>query len=193
MVRRLAVFAAVVVVAAMAAFVSPAAAAKPAGGSFTTTVTVPPTTVTVDGFAVTVSGNLAATVTQFRVDSSGHLVAIATVSGTLTATEPTLGSATITFNTRVVLNANVQADCSGHLQIDFRGVLQINATVVFTALNGSTTTVTLNETVPLRGSLSFTETTEPLKSLICDLATLLGNRSSPNAQADKLNTILKKL
>ncbi|HUC34951.1 MAG TPA: hypothetical protein VMR48_04565, partial [Gaiellaceae bacterium] len=107
MVRRLAVFAAVVVVAAMAAFVSPAAAAKPAGGSFTTTVTVPPTTVTVDGFAVTVSGNLAATVTQFRVDSSGHLVAIATVSGTLTATEPTLGSATITFNTRVVLNANV--------------------------------------------------------------------------------------
>jgi hypothetical protein len=193
MVRRLAVLAALVAVAALAAFVSPASAAKPAGGSFTTTLTVPPTTDTVDGYTVTVSGSLTATVTRFRVDSSGHLVAIATVSGTLTATEPTLGTATVTINSRVVLNADVQADCSGHLQIDFRGVLQINAIVVFTALDGATTTLTVNETVPLRGSLSSTATAEPLKSLICDLATLLGNRSSPNAHADKLNTLLKKL
>ena len=59
-----------------------------------------------------------------------------------------------------MLNAIVQADCSGHLQIDFQGVLQINATVVFTALDGATTTVTVNETVPLRGSLSYTATTQ---------------------------------
>src|SRR5918995_2186555 len=97
MVRRLLVLAAVAVVAAAAALASPASAAKPAGGSFTTTLTVAPTTVAVDGYRVTVSGSLTATVTQFKVDSNGHLVAVATVSGTPTATEPTPRTPSITL------------------------------------------------------------------------------------------------
>jgi hypothetical protein len=192
MVRRLLVLAAVAVVAAAAALASPASAAKPAGGSFTTTLTVAPTTVAVDGYRVTVSGSLTATVTQFKVDSNGHLVAVATVSGTLTATEPTLGTASITITkVGVVLNAQVQADCSGHLQIDFHGVLQIDATVVFTATDGTVTSLDVHKTVPLQGSLRYTAITQQQKSLICDIATLLQNPSSVNALVDKLNTLLK--
>jgi hypothetical protein len=187
------VIAAMAIIAATA-FVAPASAAKPAGGSFTTTLTVAPTTVAVDPYTVTVGGSLTADVTRFTVDSSGHIVAIATVSGTLTATEPTLGTATVTIaNLRVVLNAIVTADCSGRLQIDFTGVVQIDATVVFTATDGSTTTLELRKTVPVRGSLIYTATTQQQQSLICDLATLLGNPSSVNARVDKLNTLLRQL
>src|SRR5215208_7051130 len=149
MLRRLLIIATIAVLATAVA-VSPASAAKPAAGSFTTTLTVEPTTVAVDGYTLTLSGSLTANVTQFRVDENGHLVAIATVTGTLTASEPTLGTATITItNVRVVLNADVDADCSGHLHIDFQGVLQVDATVVFTATDGTTTTLHIHKTVPL--------------------------------------------
>jgi hypothetical protein len=194
MLRRFVAIVAMAVIAATAAFVAPASAAKPVGGSFTTTLDVPPTTVTVDDYTITVSGSLTATVTQFKVDSNGHLIAVATVSGTLTATEPTLGTATITItNLRVVLNAHVTADCAGHLKVDFTGAVQVDATIVFTDLNGASTTIDLHKTVPLHGTLTYTATTQQQQSLICDIATLLGNRSSVNALVDKLNTLLKQL
>jgi len=193
MLRRFFMIAAIAVLTTAVA-VSPASATKPAGGSFTTTLTVEPTMIAVDGFSVTTSGSLTANVTQFRVDENGHLAAIASVSGTLTASEPTLGTATITItNVRVVLNADVDADCSGHLHIDFQGVLQVDATVVFTATDGTTTTLHIHKTVPLQGSLDYTATTQQQQSLICDIATLLQNPSSVKALVDKLNTLLKQL
>ena len=196
MLRRSLVLVAMAVIAATAAFVAPANAAKPVGGSFSTTLVVVPTVVpvTVDGlnFTFTVSGSLDATVNRFQV-SDGRVLAVGTASGTLTVTEPTLGSATITVtNARLVLTAQVTADCSGNLRIDLRGVLQLDATVQFTIL-GVSATIPINETVPLNASLSYMATTQQQQSLICDIATLLGNRSSPNALADKLNTLLKRL
>jgi len=99
---------------------SPAAAAKPTG-SLTTTLTVEPTVIQVDGFTFTVSGTVTADVTRFKLDEQGNLLAVATLSGTLTVSEPTLGAVTIDVTgTRVVLRAKVQADCSGHLHIDLR-------------------------------------------------------------------------
>ena len=193
MLRRLLMIAAIAVVTTAVA-VSSASAAKPAGGSFTTRLTVEPTTFAVDGYSVTVSGDLTANVTQFRVDENGHVVAIATVSGTLTVSEPTLGTATITItNVRVVLNADVDADCSGHLHIDFDGVLQVDASVVFTATDGTTTTLDIHKTVPFHGTLDYTATTQQQQSLICEIATLLANPSSPKALVDKLNTLRKQL
>jgi hypothetical protein len=121
----------VLLVAVCAALIlaSPAAAAKPTG-SFTTPLTVEPTVIQVDGYTFTVSGTVTADVTQFALDEQGNLVAVATISGTLTVSEPTLGTATIDVTgTRVVLHAKVQADCSGHLRIDCQGVLRLNATV----------------------------------------------------------------
>src|SRR5215213_4728080 len=47
-----------------------------------------------------------------------HLVAIADASGTLTTTSPTLGTAKVPVtDARLVLNADVTADCQGHLHI----------------------------------------------------------------------------
>jgi hypothetical protein len=193
MARRFLAIAAIAVLAATAAFVTPASAAKPAGGSFTTTLDLAPTTFTVGDYTLTVTGTLTATVTHFQVDSNGHIVAVGTASGTLTVTEPTLGSATITItNVRVSLTADVTADCSGHLQIDFNGVVQVDATAVFNIL-GVTTTVELHKTVPVHGSLTYTATTQQQQSLICDIATLLNNQSSVKATIDKLNTLLKQL
>jgi len=186
----------VAVVAATAAVVSPATAAKPAGGTFTTTVTISPTLIpiTVGGvpYNVTVSGALDVAVTQFQVQD-GDLVGVATVSGTLTASEPTLGTATLTIeNLRVVLNADVDAYCSGRLQVDLQGVLQFGATLTLTTLGGESVSVPLSETIPRHYSFSFTATNQQLQSIICDIATLLKNGASTNALVDKLNTILKK-
>jgi hypothetical protein len=177
---------------------SPAAAAKPIGGSFSTTLTVEPTVVQVAGLNLTASGTVNADVTQFKVLTNAKggtdLLAIATLSGTLTVSEPTLGTATIDVTrVRVVLRASVQADCSGNLRIDFRGVLQVNATVTFTSITGTTTTVPISATVPLNGSLSFTAQTEQQRSLICDISQLLGSRASTQALVDKLNTLLRTL
>src|SRR5215217_7458403 len=157
-------------VAVLAALVlaSSAAAAKPTG-SLPTTLTVDPTVIQVDGFT-------------------------ATVSGTLTVTEPTLGTATIDVGgTRVVLHANVQADCSGHLQIDFQGVLRLNATVTFTDATGATTTETIKKTVPLHGSLDFTAQTQQQRALICDVSHLLRSGDSVQEIVDKLNQLLATL
>jgi hypothetical protein len=61
--------------------------------------------------------------------------------GTVTATSPTLGTATLVLSgTRIVLNANVHADCQGHLHVDFRGVLQVRGTLTFTSTTGLTIT-----------------------------------------------------
>lgn len=168
----------------------PAAAAPPAGGSFTTTLTVEPTVI--DG--TTVSGFLTADVTQFRLQD-GRLVAIATVSGTLTATHPELGTGTIDITgSRVVLNAQVTADCAGHLHIDFTGVLQLDATVTLTTTTGEETTKTLRGTLPLRrGSFDFTTQDPALQALICDISNLLSTRASGQALVDKLNTLLKRI
>ena len=182
----------VLLVAVLAALVlaSPAAAAKPTG-SLPTTLTVDPTVIQVDGFTVTVSGTVTADVTQFRLDEQGNLVAVATLSGTITVSEPTLGTATIDVGgTRVVLHAKVQADCSGHLQIDFQGVLRLNATVTFTSSTGATTTVTIRKTVPLHGSLDFTAQTQEQRALICDVSHLLRSGASVQEIADTLNQLL---
>ena len=172
---------------------SPAAAAKPTG-SLTTTLTVEPTVIQVDGFTLTVSGTVTADVTRFKLDEQGNLLAVATLSGTLTVTEPTLGTATIDVTgTRVVLHAKVQADCSGHLHIDFQGVLRLNATVTFTDTTGATTTVTIKKTVPLHGSLDFTAQTPEQRSLICDLSHLLRSGASLQEIVDTLNQLLGTL
>src|SRR5215213_3148685 len=85
---------------------SPASAAKPTGGSFTPMLTVEPTVIQVDGFTFTVSGTVTADVTRFKLDEQGNLLAVATLSGTLTVSEPTLGAVTIDVTgTRVVLPA----------------------------------------------------------------------------------------
>ena len=68
----------------------------------------------------------------------------------------------------------------------------MDATVQFTIL-GVSETIPIKKTVPLNESLTYRATTQQQQSLICDIATLLGNRSSPNALADKLNTLLKRL
>src|SRR5215216_5702298 len=172
---------------------SPAAATKPTG-SLTTTLTVDPTVIQVDGYTVTVSGTVTADVTQFKLDEQGNLLAVATVSGTLAVTEPTLGTATIDVTgTRVVLHAKVQADCSGHLHIDFQGVLRLNATVTLTSTSGATTTVTITKTVPLHGSLDFTAQTQEQRALICDVNHLLRSGASVQDIVDKLNQLLATL
>jgi hypothetical protein len=94
----------------------------------------------------------------------------------------------VSFSTRTC-----RPDCSGHLHIDFQGVLQVDATVVFTPTDGTTTTLDIRETVPLHGTFDYTPTTQQQQSLICDIATLLENPSSVNALVDKLNTLLKQL
>jgi hypothetical protein len=167
------------------------ATAKPTRGSFTGDLTIGPALV--EGTDITLSGTLTANVSQFSVQD-GHIVAIATVSGTVTATSPTLGTATLVLSgTRIVLNANVQADCQGHLHIDFRGVLQVRGTLTFTSTTGSTITFDLNETIPLSGSLDYTAQSTSETALICDIATLLNSSASQRAVVDKLNTLLKKL
>jgi hypothetical protein len=181
----------VVLAAVLAALVlaSPASAAKPTGGSFTTTLTVAPTLIG----TTTVSGTVTANVTQFKLDQNGHLVAIATLSGQLTATDPLLGTGTIDVTgTRVVLNAQVTADCSGHLHIDLEAVLQLNLTVTLTSSTG-TTTLTLSATLAVQASLDVTFQTPQQQSLICDISTLLGNGASLQAVVDKLNTLLRTL
>jgi len=172
---------------------SPASAAKPTG-SFTTTLTVDPTVIQVDGFTFTVSGTVTADVTQFKLDEQGNVLAFATLSGTFTVTEPTLGTATIDVTgTRVVLHAKVQADCSGHLHIDFQGVLRLNATVTFTDTTGATTTVTIKKTVPLHGSLDFTAQTQEQRAIICDISHLLKSGASLQEIVDTLNQLLGTL
>jgi hypothetical protein len=181
-----------VVLVALFAFGTQApATAKPTRGSFTVDLGLEPTLV--GGTDITLSSTVTANVTQFGVQD-GHIVAIAMVSGTVAATSPTLGTATLVLTgTRVVLNANVQADCQGHLRIDFRGVLQVRGTLTFTSATGSTITFNLNETVPLRGLLDYTAQSTSETALICDIAKLLNSSASQRALADKLNTLLKKL
>jgi hypothetical protein len=179
-------------VAFTSAFISaPAAEAKkPVGGSFTTTLTIAPTQV---GTA-TISGTLTANVTRFAVDEQGHIVGIATLSGAVTVTEPTLGTGTIDVTgTRLVLAADVDADCEGHLHIDFHAVLQLRATVTLTSTSGATTQFEITETVPLSGSLDFTAETQAQRALICEIATLLGAGASPQELVEKLNVVLRLL
>jgi hypothetical protein len=180
-------------VLAALALASPASAAKT--GSLPTTLTVDPTVIQVDGYTFTVSGTVTANVTQFKLDEQGNLVAVATLSGTLTVTEPTLGTATIDVTgTRAVLHAKVQADCSGHLHIDFQGVLRLNATVTFTdATTGATTTETIKKTVPLHGSLNFSAQTQEQRALICDVSHLLRSGASVQEVVDKLKQLLATL
>jgi hypothetical protein len=180
-------------VLAALALASPASAAKT--GSLPTTLTVDPTVIQVDGYTFTVSGTVTANVTQFKLDEQGNLVAVATLSGTLTVTEPTLGTATIDVTgTRAVLHAKVQADCSGHLHIDFQGVLRLNATVTFTdATTGATTTETIKKTVPLHGSPNFTAQTQEQRALICDVSHLLRSGASVQEVVDKLKQLLATL
>jgi hypothetical protein len=180
-------------VLAALALASPASAAKT--GSLPTMLTVDPTAIQVDGYTFTVSGTVTANVTQFKLDEQGNLVAVATLSGTLTVTEPTLGTATIDVTgTRAVLHAKVQADCSGHLHIDFQGVLRLNATVTFTdATTGATTTETIKKTVPLHGSLNFTAQTQEQRALICDVSHLLRSGASVQEVVDKLKQLLATL
>ena len=179
-------------VLAALALASPASAAKT--GSLPTTLTVDPTVIQVDGYTFTVSGTVTANVTQFKLDEQGSLLAVATLSGTLTVTEPTLGTATIDVTgTRVVLHAKVQADCSGHLHIDFQGVLRLNATVTFTSTSGATTTVTIRKTVRLRGSLDFTAQTQEQRALICDITHLLKSGASLQEVVDTLSQLLRTL
>src|SRR5918994_4964746 len=140
-------------VAFASAFISAPAsdAKKPVGGSFTTTLTIAPTQV---GTA-TISGTLTANVTRFAVDVQGRVVGIATLSGSVTVTEPTLGTGTIDVTgTRLVLTADVDADCEGRLDIDFRAVLQLRTTVTLTSSTGATIQIPISATVPLGGSLS---------------------------------------
>src|SRR5918995_2990948 len=133
---------------------APAAEAKkPTGGSFTTTLTIAPTQV---GTA-TISGAVTVNATRFAVDEQGRVVAIASLSGAVTVTEPLLGTATIDVTgTRLVLTADVDADCEGRLDIDFRAVLQLRTTVTLTSTSGATTQIPISATVPLGGSVSFT-------------------------------------
>lgn len=174
-----------------AAITAPAAEAKkPVGGSFTTTLTISPTQV---GTA-TISGAVTANVTRFAVDEQGHVVAIATLSGAITVTEPTLGTGTIDVTgTRVVLTADIDADCEGHLHIDFHAVLQLRAMVTLTTLGGLTTQFEINQTVPLSGALDFTAQTRAQQALICEIATLLGSGASPEEVVEKLNVVLRLL
>ena len=157
----------------------------------TVDVTIPPTTIA--GTDIVVSGTLSARISHFSV-RDGHVVAVAKVSGTLTATSPTLGTATIAIaKARVVLNADVQADCQGHLDIDFHGVLQLKATVTFTGTTGTALTVAINETVPVRGSLSFSAQTAEQTALICAISELLSGGGSAQAIVDELNALLEAL
>jgi len=180
-------------VLAALALASPASAAKT--GPLPTTLTVDPTVIQVDGYTFTVSGMVTANVTQFKLDEQGNLVAVATLSGTLTVTEQTLGTATIDVTgTRAVLHAKVQADCSGHLHIDFQGVLRLNATFTFTdATTGATTTETIKKTVPLHGSLNFSAQTQEQRALICDVSHLLRSGASVQEVVDKLKQLLATL
>src|SRR5829696_5791553 len=182
--------------AAMVAFVSglvtaPAAEAKkPIGGSFTTTLTIAPTPV---GTA-TISGAVTVNATRFAVDEEGRVVAIATLSGSVTVTEPTLGTGTIDVTgTRLVLTAAVDADCEGHLDIDFRGVLQLRTNVPLTSTTGATIQFPVTATVPLGGSLSFTAETQAQRALICEIAMLLEAGASPQELVEKLNVVLRLL
>jgi hypothetical protein len=183
--------AATLVAFASALISAPAAEAKkPVGGSFTTALTIGPTQV---GTA-TISGTLTANVTRFAVDEQGHVVGIATLSGSVTVTEPTLGTGTIDVTgTRLVLTADVDADCEGHLDLDFRAVLQLRATVTLTTIGGITTQFAINQTVPLGGSVDFTAETQAQRALICEIATLLGAGASPQELVEKLNVVLRLL
>lgn len=179
-------------VAFASAFISaPAAdAKKPVGGSFTTTLTIAPTQV---GTA-TISGTLTANVTRFAVDVQGRVVGIATLSGSATVSEPTLGTGTIDVTgTRIVLAGDVDADCEGHLHIDFHAVLQLRATVMLTSTTGATTQFEVSQTVPLGDSLDFTAETQAQRALICEIATLLEAGASPEELVEKLNVVLRLL
>ena len=167
------------------------AAAPASAKPVTPTVTIPPTTI--GGTDITVSGTLAARVSHLSV-KDGHVVAVAKVSGTVTATSPTLGTATIVISkAQVVLNADVRADCEGNLHIDFHGVLQLRATVTFTSTTDATSTETINETVPVSGSFDFTAQTAEQTTLICNISQLLQNGGSIQAIVDAINALLETL
>ena len=184
------------VLAALTVAVAAPAAASPADatGSFTTTLSVDPTTIETSIGAVTVSGSVTAEVTQFRVDESGRLVAVATLSGSVSATTAR-GTVTVDFDrARVVLRASLQANCSGQLNINFNAVAQVNATVTVTNAGGRVLeTFQISETFPLHGSLSFTAQTEEQRALICEISQLLQTHASAKALVDKLNTLLTTL
>ena len=167
------------------------ASAKPVSGTFTATLTLAPTII--DGTDITLGGDLTAIVKRFNLQD-GHLVAVAEASGTVTATSPTLGTATLLItDARLIVNADVTADCQGNLHIDFRGVLQVQGIFTFTDTSGTTTNLSVNETIPFRGSLDYTAQTTSQTSLICDISRLLQNKSSLKALIDKLNTLLAKV
>ncbi|MBD0348085.1 MAG: hypothetical protein ICV59_02950 [Thermoleophilia bacterium] len=170
------------------ATVAPNASAAPASArSFTTTLTVEPTAVG----SATISGAVTANVTQFRLDSNGRVVAIATLNGALTVTHPRLGTGTVDVTgTRIVLIADVDADCQGHLKIDFHTVLQLRATVTLTSRTGATTSLELKETVSLHGSLGFTAQTAAQRALICEIANIIEGSGSLEALVEKLNALL---
>jgi hypothetical protein len=152
----------------------------------TTTVVVPPTTIV--GTDIVVSGTLDAQVLSFRVEG-GRVIAVAKATGTLALESPTLGDATVTIaKARITLRADVQADCQGHLNVRFRGSLQLKATVTF-----GTVTRSINETVPLKGSLAFTAQTAEQTALICDISQLLASKASLSDIVAKLEALLATL
>src|SRR5829696_14252 len=110
------------VVLATALLASPASA-RPSTGSLSTTIPIP--TTTVGDF--TFSGALNVTVTQFQVDADGNVDAVVSVTGG--SVTVTYGDYTATFvptaGTRLTLNAQVTADCEGHLAVSYSGLLEV--------------------------------------------------------------------
>jgi hypothetical protein len=188
--------------AALSVAAAAPATASPATNAFTTVpITIGPTTVDTPIGAVTVTGAVNAEIIQFRVDESGRLVAIATLSGSVSATTP-LGTVRVDVTrARVVLRASVTADCAGNLKISFNAVAQLDATVTVTNIQGQTlATFRLAQTIPLQGSLAFTASTPEHQELICEISKLLQTQTRPPARGasdkalvDKLNTLLALL
>ncbi|MCD6022738.1 MAG: hypothetical protein K0R20_2448 [Actinomycetia bacterium] len=161
-------------------------AAPVAAQPLTTPLVIPPTTI--PGTDITVSGTLDAKVLRFSA-RDGDITAVAKASGTLTLVSPTLGTATVNISkARITLMADVEADCQGHLDIDFRGVFQLKATVTFSSI-----TLTINETVPISGSLAFTAQTAEQTALVCDVSQLLQTNASLSDILAKLEALLQTL
>jgi hypothetical protein len=185
------------VLVATAAFVAPASAAKPASGSFTKTYNIN-TTFTVEAggvlLPVDVTGSLTVTVRKFQADSDGTISVAGTLSGTVTLTNATLGTATLTINSVLVdVTADVDADCStGRLEVTIAGSVDLDALVEFNLL-GVTATYPVNETLSLNQTLVYDAPTPQQRNLICDIDRLTSNPSSLKALIDKLNTLLRKL